>query len=258
MDPKDKKKILWLIIAVVVYFVVATLPLSTPLSPEQIEAMKSAGETIPLQPVGQKALAIMLVAVIAWVTDIMPIAISSLIVLFLQVIVGTAGMGPAVANFVTPTFLFILSSFFLANGMLASGFSNRLSLKLSIASKGSPSRVLLYIVMVAGIVSMVISDVPVAVAFFPIGLALIEKNKCGGGKNNFAKAMMIGIPVAALIGGVGTPAGSSLNVQALGLMQSATGTTLSFAKWAMLGVPTALILLVVSWVIPSSSTASTS
>lgn len=249
MDSKDKKKIFWLVFAIAVYFIVVKLPLSTPLPAEQINAMKSAGEVIPLQPSGQKALAIMFVAVIAWVTDIMPIAISSLVVVFLQVVVGTATTGSAVANFATPTFLFVLSSFFLANAMLASGFSNRLSLKLTIASKGSPTRALLYIILVAGCVSMVISDVPVAAAFFPIGLALVEKNNCGGGKSNFAKAMMIGIPFAALIGGIGTPAGSSLNVQALGLMQSSAGMTISFAKWAILGVPAALILLVVSWMI---------
>lgn len=249
MDSKTKKKLMWLVLTIVVYFIVVKLPISTPLPAEQIDAMKKAGEVIPLQPNGQKALAIMLVAVIAWVTDIMPIAISSLVVVFLQVVVGTATTGAAVANFATPTFLFILSSFFLANAMLTSGFSNRLSLRLTIASKGSPTRALLYIMLVAGIVSMVISDVPVAAAFFPIGLALIEKNNCGGGKSNFAKAIMIGIPFAALIGGIGTPAGSSLNVQALGLMQSSAGMTISFAKWAMLGVPTALILTVVAWVI---------
>lgn len=249
MDSKVKKKLMWLVIAIVVYFVVVKLPISTPLPADQIDAMKTAGEAIPLQPNGQKALAIMLVAVIAWVADIMPIAISSLVVVFLQVVVGTATTGSAVANFATPTFLFILSSFFLANAMLTSGFSNRLSLRLAIASKGSPTRSLLYIMLAAGIVSMVISDVPVTAAFFPIGLALIERNNCDGGKSNFAKAIMIGIPFAALIGGVGTPAGSSLNVQALGLMQSSAGMTISFAKWAMLGVPTALILTVVAWVI---------
>ncbi|MDR1194771.1 MAG: anion permease, partial [Peptococcaceae bacterium] len=64
-----------------------------------------------------------------------------------------------------------------------------------------------------------------------------------------AKALLIGIPFAALIGGVGTPVGSSLNVQALELLQETAGISVSFAKWAALGVPVALILTVLAWLI---------
>ncbi|MDR1193833.1 MAG: DASS family sodium-coupled anion symporter [Peptococcaceae bacterium] len=232
MDPKNLKKLIWLVVAIVVYFIIANVPISQDLEPQ-----------------GQKALALMVVAVIAWVAEILPIAISSLALVFMQVVIGTANAGGAVGNFATPTFLFVLSSFFLANALLGSGLSKRLSLQLSVMSKGSPQRVLFYIMLVASIASMVISDVPVAAAFFPIGLSLIEKNNLALGKSNFAKSLLIGIPFAALIGGVGTPAGSSLNVQALGLLESTTGMSISFAKWAALGIPAALILTVLAWLI---------
>jgi sodium-dependent dicarboxylate transporter 2/3/5 len=247
MDPKENKKLMWLVAIVVAYFVIASLPLSTPLPAEEIQALRQAGQAVPLQPAGQKALALMIVAVISWVVDVVPMGISAVVFLFLQVVVGIEGVGPAVGNFATPTLLFVLSSFLLANAMAASGFSKRFSLQLSVASKGSPSRVLFLIMIAAGVVSMVISDPPVVAAFFPVGLALCEKNKCVQGKSNFAKAVMMGITFSALIGGVGTPAGSSLNVQALGLLESAGGQPITFAKWATLGVPFALITTVVAW-----------
>src|SRR5690606_25799871 len=39
----------------------------------------------------------------------------------------------------------------------------------------------------------------------------VHKNNCKLGESNFGKAMMVGIPVAAAIGGIGTPAGSGYN-----------------------------------------------
>jgi sodium-dependent dicarboxylate transporter 2/3/5 len=210
-------------------------------------ALKEAGRTVPLQPAGQKALALMIVAVISWASDVIPLAISSLALVFLQVVVGIDEVGPAVANFATPSFLFVLSSFLLANAMAASGFSKRLSLQLSVASKGNPKLMLFLIMIAAEIISMVISDPPVVAAFFPVGLAVCEKNKCVKGKSNFAKAVMTGITFAALIGGIGTPAGSSLNVQVLGLLESSGGQTITFAKWSTLGVPFALIMTVLAW-----------
>jgi sodium-dependent dicarboxylate transporter 2/3/5 len=246
MEP-NKKKLMWLVAIVIAYFVIANLPLSTPLPADEIAALKQAGQAVPLQPAGQKSLALMIAAVFTWVVDALPMGISSIVFLFLQVVVGIDRVGPAVANFATPTLLFVLSSFLLANAMAASGFSKRFSLQLSVASKGSPKGVLFLIMMAAGVVSMVISDPPVVAAFFPVGLALCEKNKCVQGKSNFAKAVMMGITFSALIGGIGTPAGSSLNVQALGLLESAGGQPITFAKWATLGVPFALVTTVVAW-----------
>jgi sodium-dependent dicarboxylate transporter 2/3/5 len=247
MEPKETKKLMWLVAIVVAYFVIVSLPLSTPLPADEIASLRQAGQAVPLQPAGQKSLALMIVAVFCWVMDVIPMGISSVVFLFLQAVVGIEGVGPAVANFATPTLLFVLSSFLLANAMAASGFSKRFSMRLSLASKGSPKGVLFLIMMAAGVVSMVISDPPVVAAFFPVGLALCEKNKCVQGKSNFAKAVMMGITFSALIGGIGTPAGSSLNVQALGLLESSGGQPITFAKWATLGVPFALVMTAVAW-----------
>ena len=61
---------------------------------------------------------------------------------------------------------------------------------------------------------------------------------------------MIGIPIAALIGGVGTPAGSSINLLGLIMIEQAGGERVPFLHWMAIGIPMVAILLpVAAWVL---------
>ena len=229
MSPVTKKGI-WLIASFIIYFIITALPV-----PEG------------LTPVGLKSIALMVVAVIAWIVEIIPIAVSSLVLLFLQHIIGTEKMGPAVQNFASPTVLFVLSSFFLAAALSASGLSKRISMKITMMSGGNPQKAIFFLMAATAFLSTCISDVPAAAAFAPIGLALLDKNNCKLGSSNFAKAMMIGIPFASLIGGVATPAGSSLNVLSLSLLKSTSQIDIGFAQWAAVGIPVVIVTIPFAW-----------
>ncbi|MCR1899804.1 DASS family sodium-coupled anion symporter [Irregularibacter muris] len=221
---KNKKRIIWLLGVIVIYFIISNLPLLDGLTSE-----------------GLKSIALMVSAVILWVTEALPIAVASLVLVFIQHVIGISPMGVAVQNFANPTLLFVVSSFFLAGALGSSGLSNRISMKLTIMSKGDPKRVAFYLMGATATLSAVISDVPAVAAFFPIGLALLEKNNCKTGSSNFAKLLMIGIPFASLIGGVATPAGSSLNVMTLGLLESTANISISFGEWALVGIPVVIV-----------------
>lgn len=225
-----QKRSIWLIALVLIYLIVSNFPVSGTLTPE-----------------GLKSIALMIVVVICWITEVIPIAIASILFVFLQHIIGIMPLGPATQNFATPTVIFVLSSFFLAFALAESGLSRRISMKLTVLSDGSPKKAIFYLMAATALLSTVISDVPATAAFFPIGLALIEKNNCEFGKSNFAKAMLIGIPFAALIGGVATPAGSSLNVLSLSLLKTASNIDVGFTQWAAIGIPVVIITLPITW-----------
>ncbi|MEG0505826.1 MAG: anion permease, partial [Raoultibacter sp.] len=54
-------------------------------------------------------------------------------------------------------------------------------------------------------------------------------------------------PIAAVTGGVATPAGSSFNVVAMNILQQATGASISFFDWTIVGLPIVLIMTPISW-----------
>jgi sodium-dependent dicarboxylate transporter 2/3/5 len=83
-----------------------------------------------------------------------------------------------------------------------------------------------------------------------IALGIFEKLGLHPGKSQFGKAVMIGIPIAALIGGVGTPAGSSINILGLTTIEAEGGSRIPFLHWMAIGVPMVLVLLpIAAWIL---------
>jgi sodium-dependent dicarboxylate transporter 2/3/5 len=69
-----------------------------------------------------------------------------------------------------------------------------------------------------------------------------EKKKTG-------RAFMIAIPIAALLGGIATPVGSTMNLLAMDLLEQHTGQTISFVQWMSIGVPIVLLIFPVAWLL---------
>jgi sodium-dependent dicarboxylate transporter 2/3/5 len=88
-----------------------------------------------------------------------------------------------------------------------------------------------------------VSDVPACAIFMALSLPILTKINAQPGTSNMGKAMMMGIPIAALIGGVATPAGSSINIPGINLLQSAAGIDMTFLQWMAIGVPMVLVLI---------------
>ena len=66
------------------------------------------------------------------------------------------------------------------------------------------------------------------------------------GKNTFSKALLIGIPIAASVGGMGTIIGSPTNAIAVGVLEN-KGITMDFLKWMYFGIPLASALTLIGW-----------
>ena len=69
-----------------------------------------------------------------------------------------------------------------------------------------PRRVLLALMAGTAALSSIMSDVPVCAIFMAVALGIFARAKVAPG-SAFGKSVMMGIPIAALIGGVATPAG---------------------------------------------------
>lgn len=209
----------------VLYFALIALP-----TPE--------GLTFP----AQKAIALMVCAVLVWAMELLPLAVSSILFTCLAVVIGLAPLPKALAEFATPPIFFIFAMFCNAIAFQNSGLNRRVVLWTSIRSDGNPRRLLLYLMLATALISSILADIPAIAMMYPVGLLLLERNGCEPGKSNFGRALMLGLPLASLIGGVGTPAGSSMNVLTLSLLQSTANVQISFFEWAVMGIPMVLIL----------------
>ena len=76
-----------------------------------------------------------------------------------------------------------------------------------------------------------------------LALGILQEEKLKPGASNFGKLLMLGIPISAFIGGVGTPAGSLINIMGLHLLADLSGDTVPFLKCMAIGIPMVIILI---------------
>ena len=214
-----------------------------------------------LPPEAHRLAALFAGVLVLWSTEALPIAVTALLALALQPIFGLTSLvtgrpptpgaifGAAAANFMSSVFFFVLVMFAIAHAWVKTGLARRFALWL-IARAGTDATRAVYVFMIGtGAISMVVSDVPAAAIFMAIAVGILDKLGLRPG-SRFGRAVMIGIPIAALIGGVGTPAGSSINLLGLIMIEQAGGDRVPFLHWMAIGIPMVAILLpVAAWVL---------
>ena len=206
-----------------------------------------------LPPEGQRLAAVFLAAIILWATEAIPIAVTALLVLVLQPIFEVAELNAAFEAFVSPVFFFVLAMFCIAASVTNAGLDRRFAYWLLARAGTDSRRVVTAIIVGTAATSVVISDVPACAIFMSIGLGVMSRLNLEPGKSSIGKAIMIGVPIGSLIGGVTTPAGSSVNIIGLHFIEEFGGVRVSFVEWMAIGVPMALVLVPVAcWAILKS------
>jgi sodium-dependent dicarboxylate transporter 2/3/5 len=208
-----------------------------------------------LPPAGHRAAVLFAVALVLWVTEALPIAITAVLTLVAQPMLGIAPLGTAFTSFISPVFFFVLVMFVIAQAVTTTGLARRFAYWLLAKADGSAERTLMMIMIGTAALSTVVSDVPCAAIFMAVALGLFEKMGLEPGRSRFAISIMIGIPIASLIGGVGTPAGSSVNVLGLGFIEKYGQVRVPFVHWMAVGLPMVVILVplaakVIAWCYP--------
>lgn len=196
---------------------------------------------------GMRMAGIFLVALILWATEAVPIAVTALVVVILQPILGVAELRPAITNFMSPVFFFVVAMFCIAEVIVSTGLARRFALSLLARAGTDARRVVLAFMVGTAAISTFISDVPCCAVFMAIALELLAKTGVTPGTSRFAKALMIGIPIASLIGGVGTPAGSSVNILGLDFIEKHGHVRVPFVSWMAIGLPMVAVLVPVAW-----------
>ena len=193
-------------------------------------------------------LAIMALVAIWWITEPVPIPVTSLLGPTLCVIVGVAPMGKAFENFANPMIVLFLGGFLLAKAMMVNGLDKRLAYGImSMKWVGdSPRRIFLAIGLACIICSGWISNTATAAMMFPIALGLLEtirKMMAANGKTidlqhyKYATGLMLMTAYACSIGGVFTPIGTPPNIMMLGFLDKLApdAPTISFFQWMIWG-----------------------
>lgn len=197
---------------------------------------------------GIKTVGFLLAFLFMLVLEVLPVVVTSLIFCALMPLLGVVkGLGAALTGYSQPIVFFTLASFGIAAALTTIPLSKRILCAMLRKFGGSISSVMLAMMAACALFSSIVSNVPTCAIFMAIALDFIELYENGEDKKRSGRAFMIAIPVASMIGGIMTPAGSSVNLIAISQLESITGGTVSFVQWMCAGIPMAVVLVPIAW-----------
>ncbi len=201
-----------------------------------------------------KTLAVLLAFLCILISEALPVVITSFLfigLLFFTGIAkdsnGAASLKVALDGFSDPVVYFTLASFGLAAAFTTTPIAKRILKKLLKVFGKSINTAILALMVCTALISSIISNVPTCAVFMSIALSFLNVYTKEEDKKRTGKVLMIGIPMASMIGGMMTPAGSSINLIAIGLLEKNYDVTISFVKWMAVGIPLAVVLLPIAW-----------
>jgi sodium-dependent dicarboxylate transporter 2/3/5 len=221
-----------------------------------------------LMPIGELSgnahhmLAVMSLVAIWWITEPVPIPVTSLLGPTLCVVLGIAPIKDAFSNFANPLIFLFMGGFLLAKGMMVNGLDKRIAYGiLSMKWVGnSPRRIFLAIGLACILCSGWISNTATAAMMFPIALGLLEAIREMMAQNGkiidlknykYATGLMLMTAYACSIGGVMTPIGTPPNIIMLGFLNELApqAPTVSFFQWMAWGTVAMIIYFVIAYIV---------
>ena len=226
------KRIVFLVAA----FVVVAIGMAIPLPEGLPEAARAA-------------IVDLLFLVVLWAGKVVPKPIASILAMLMLYWLGAVpSFSSAIGMFVNDVFFFLLAAFGIAAAVGKSPLPYRILTWFVGITKNSPKGLLLGFMIVTMCISTIISDLAACALFASVAAPLLHRlPENDKGAQRFAKCVMMGIPMAALAGGIMTPIGSPSNITLLSLMRSSTSIDISFLGWMIVGVPIALVAMALSW-----------
>jgi sodium-dependent dicarboxylate transporter 2/3/5 len=150
------------------------------------------------------------------------------------------------ASFADPVIMLFIGGFVLAIAAAKTGLDAYLAKALLKPFGRKSENVLLGFILVTGLFSMFVSNTATAAMMLAF-LTPVFKQLPPEGKGRIALALSI--PVAANLGGMGTPIGTPPNTIALKYLNDPDGLNLGlgFGEWMLIMVPLVAVLLFISW-----------
>ncbi|KAG0153261.1 hypothetical protein PDIDSM_5111 [Penicillium digitatum] len=207
-------------------------------------------------PEQQNCLAMLVLVSILWATEAIPLFVTSLLIPFLVVTLGIMrsdeeppmrlgpkeSVGKVFSAMWTPVIMLLLGGFSIAGALSKYDVARRMATFVLSKAGSKPSVMLLTNMFVSMFLSMWISNVASPVLCYSIIQPLLRNMPP---ESDFAKALVLGIALAANVGGAASPIASPQNIIALQNMQP----NISWGTWFFIALPVCIISILLIWVL---------
>ena len=213
-----------------------------------------------LEAPGQRMLSIFLLAIVFWILEPIPLTATAVLVIFLEVILLSKGaivdptggvealqetVLPAsdyFAALANPVIILFLGGFMIAHGAEKFGLDKNLAAIMLRPFPDKARLTVLGLMLITAVLSMFMSNTATTATMFAVVIPILRTLPPG----KIRAGVALSIPLAANVGGIGTPVGTPPNAIAIGALAE-YGIKVSFLEWMLLAVPFMLVVLVFAW-----------
>jgi solute carrier family 13 (sodium-dependent dicarboxylate transporter), member 2/3/5 len=201
-----------------------------------------------------------------WVTEAVPLPVTSLLPLVLFPLGDVLTTEEAARPYADPNIFLFLAGFLIALAVERWNLHRRIALLTLLAVGVNPRNLIGGIMLATAALSMWISNTATAAMMLPIGLSLIRllreqlkisdsdeatndpaaEQESRGEWKRFSSCVMLGIAYSASIGGLGTLVGTPTNIYLAGFARR-NGIQIGFAAWMQLALPLVAVFLFSAW-----------
>ncbi len=207
-------------------------------------------ELDPARPEMTHTLIVAILMAVWWITEVIPLAVTSLLPVALFPLLGIMnGKDVAAAYFNDVIFLF-MGGFMVALAMQRWGLHKRIALNILRFTGVKPASILLGFMFASFFLSMWISNTATAMMMLPIALSVIDQlEKQSNQQSRLGIGLLLGVAYGASTGGMATLVGTppNLSFSRIFHIYFPDAPEISFANWFVFGLPLAVTMLVIIW-----------
>ncbi len=237
----DRRRIAFILLGLVLFTLVYFAPTPDP-------AIDPQGQAFHLTREGKAALALFFLAATWWVTEVIPIGVTSIAIGVIQALFLIRPARDAFTDFMDPAVWFIFGSLVFGMVFTKTGLTRRLAYKmLSLVGERTALIYLGCYVMTASL-TLVMAHTAVAATVFPLFLAIYALYTEESEPTNFGKGLFMGMAFVAGAGSIITLLGAARGAVAIGFFRDISGRSVSFFELSYYMLPVGVVMTILLWI----------
>jgi sodium-dependent dicarboxylate transporter 2/3/5 len=225
------------------------------LGPSLAIVMLLAGAPDGLGDAAWRTAAIGVLMAVWWATEAVPIAATALLPLVVFPMLDIASIHDAARPYSNKVIYLFLGGFIVAFAMQRWNLHRRIALNVLQVAGGEGRSLIGGFMIASAVLSMWVTNTSTTMMLLPIAVSIIGvihgsvASLSENGRRDFQCALLLGIAYSASIGGMMTLVGTAPNALLAAFMQDTYGREIDFARWMAVGIPLALVMLPLSWLV---------
>tara|TARA_B100000035_G_scaffold83724_1_gene70275 strand:- start:124 stop:1590 length:1467 start_codon:yes stop_codon:yes gene_type:complete len=190
-----------------------------------------------------------------WSTEAIPVAATAFIPLVSFPLLQVMSVKAVAQSYAHPTIFLFLGAFLLALSVEKWALHRRIALGVLVRTGTDGRKLILGFMTASALLSMWMTNTSTAMMLLPIATsvaAMVVEKSTGVSddeKRAFQVALLLALAYATTIGGMSTIIGTPPNVLLAGFIEETYGIQIAFFDWMLIGLPLALVLLPLGWVV---------